>query len=65
MSKPAYQKNMCKVMKCKKPKFLYDILNSNTFVTTGKRRWNDILDIEDMHGVENNPYTTFYKNKKL
>lgn len=28
-------------------------------MTTGKIRWNDLLDIEDMHGVENNPYTTF------
>lgn len=46
-------------MKCKNQSFFYDILNSNTFMTTGKRRWNNLLDIEDMHGVENNPYTTF------
>lgn len=35
-------------MKCKKLKFFYDILNNNIFVIIGKRRWNELLDIEDM-----------------
>lgn len=59
MSKPANKKIIYKVMKR-----IYDILNSNTFETTGKRRWNDSLDIEDMEWkIIHIP--PFYNNKKL
>lgn len=48
LANPLIRENIHKVMKCKKSKFFNDILNNNTSVTTGKRRWNELLDIEDM-----------------
>ena len=63
---PFIRSNIYNVLKCKKSKFFYNILNKNPSVTKGKARWNELLEIdkEEWKIIHNLPFK-LTKSSKL
>ena len=66
LSNPLIKSDIYNVLKCTKAKCFYEFLNKNSSVTTGKAKWSELFDIDNIEwkAIHKTPFKVT-KNSKL